>query len=209
MAAGNHPRGSGRRLVPGFGDAGPTLWSERLCLRPYRPADHAAATALWGDPAVTRFIGGRALGSEEVWGRLLRHNGHWVWQHYGYWAVEERAGGAFVGEVGFASFRRDLEVAEGALVAAPPEAGWALLPAKQGRGYATEALRRALDWADSGPVGPESFCMIDPANAASLKVAAKCGFTFWQQARYRGAPVPLFRRAADGAAATALEDPGE
>ena len=43
---------------------------------------------------------------------------------FGYWLVEERATGAFVGEVGLADFRRELEPGFGDA----PEAGWVLIP---------------------------------------------------------------------------------
>ena len=58
--------------------------------------------------------------------------------------VEEATTGAFMGEVGLYHFKRDITPP----IDDVPEAGWAVLPAMQGRGYATEAMRGLLQWAD-------------------------------------------------------------
>jgi RimJ/RimL family protein N-acetyltransferase len=57
----------------------PVLESERLRLRGHRPEDYGNSAALWGDPEVTRSIGGSPPTREEVWARLLRYAGHWAW----------------------------------------------------------------------------------------------------------------------------------
>jgi RimJ/RimL family protein N-acetyltransferase len=87
----------------------PVLESERLALRGHRPEDFANCVALRGDPEVTRYIGGRPLTSEEVWVRLLRYAGHWIWLGYGYWVVEEKSLGKLVGELGYANLQRDIQ----------------------------------------------------------------------------------------------------
>ena len=43
----------------------PTVETERLILREYRLPDFEAYAALWRDPLVTRFIGGRPRTREE------------------------------------------------------------------------------------------------------------------------------------------------
>jgi len=65
--------------------------------------------ALWSDPVATRYIGGKVLTPEESWSQLLRYPGHWA--GVGVWVgvVEEKATGDFVGEVGFADYRREVE----------------------------------------------------------------------------------------------------
>jgi RimJ/RimL family protein N-acetyltransferase len=37
-------------------------------------------------------------------------------------------------------------------------------------------------------------CIIDEGNAASMRVAAKCGFREWTRATYKGTPTLLFER---------------
>jgi RimJ/RimL family protein N-acetyltransferase len=170
----------------------PTVESERLVLRGHRRDDFAECAALWADPVVTRYVGGRPFASDEVWTKLLRYVGHWAVVGYGYWVVREKASGRFVGEVGFADFQRDIVPSfDGA-----PEAGWVLAPWSYGKGFATEAVRAATTWLERalGPV--RTVCMIDLGNVASIRVAAKSGFREWTRATYKGTPVLLFERPA-------------
>ena len=165
----------------------PTLTTPRLILRPHRREDFDACAALWADPAVTRFIQGRPQTREEVWARLLRYAGHWAWLGYGYWAVEE--GGRFVGELGLADFQRAMEPPLSA-----PELGWALMPAVHGRGYATEALRAVLAWADANLAVRETACIVAPENFASLRIAAKLGYSETARTTYKGEETVVYRR---------------
>jgi RimJ/RimL family protein N-acetyltransferase len=87
----------------------PTLESSRLILRGPTLDDFAASLAMWSDPAVVRYFGRPPFGEEEVWARLLRYVGHWALLGFGYWVVVEKASGRFVGEVGFADLRREIE----------------------------------------------------------------------------------------------------
>src|SRR6266852_5354978 len=100
----------------------PAVDTERLTLRGHRLEDFGECAAMWADPEVTRHIGGRPFSAEEVWTKLLRYVGHWSLMGFGYWVIREKASGRFVGEVGFADFKRDIEPS---LVSAP-EIGWAL-----------------------------------------------------------------------------------
>src|SRR5215831_17785944 len=162
----------------------PILVTERLLLRGHRENDLDDCAAMWADPVVTRYIGGTPLSREEVWSRILRYVGHWTLLGYGFWAVEERDGGAFIGELGFADFRRDLSSA----VMGLPEAGWVLATRHHGLGYATEAVRAIVAWGERHFGSPRSFCMIDPGNVASVRVATKCGYREVERAVYKGQP---------------------
>lgn len=167
-----------------------TLTTDRLILRPHTSDDHPACCALWSDPEVTRFIGGRPATSEEVWQRILRYAGLWQLLGYGYFVATDRVSGALVGEVGLADFHRDLDPPLGDT----PEAGWVLLPHYQGRGLAHEALTAMLAWADQ--TMPRTACMIDPANAPSLKLAEKLGYTEYARTTYKDHPTILLARTA-------------
>jgi RimJ/RimL family protein N-acetyltransferase len=163
--------------------------TERLRLRRQRLEDFPAALELWTDPVVTRYIGGRPSTEEEVWARLLRNVGHWELIGFGYWIVEDRDGG-LVGEVGFADHRRDLVPSLVGL----PELGWVLVPRAHGRGYATEAARAALDWADASLGAERTACIIHPENAQSRRVAAKCGYVEVARTTYKGDPTIVYMR---------------
>jgi RimJ/RimL family protein N-acetyltransferase len=102
----------------------PEIVTDRLRLRPHGMQDFAASAAMWADPEVTRFIGGRPFSEEETWARLLRYAGHWSFLGFGYWAVEEHSGSDFIGEVGFADFKRQIQPPIGDI----PELGWLFVP---------------------------------------------------------------------------------
>jgi RimJ/RimL family protein N-acetyltransferase len=174
-------------------DAAPTIDTDRLVLRAYRREDFPALLATWADPLVMRHVLGRASTEEETWGRLLRYVGLWPVLGYGYWAVEERSTGRFVGDVGFADFRRDMTPSfDGA-----PEAGWVLAAWAHGKGFATEAVRAAHAWSDAHlDQTRHTVCMITPENAASIGVATKCGYVETGRGAYKGSVAVLFRRTA-------------
>jgi len=166
----------------------------------HRPtlADLPDCADMWADPETRRFLGVPPSTPEESYARILRNIGHWHVHGYGFWVMRARATGRLVGDVGLRQFRRDLDPALNLL----PEAGWVLAPHAWGQGFATEAATAALAWADTHIEAPEILCMINPDNTASLRVAAKLGFTGIAAAKYHDADVRLFsRRAARRASA--------
>ena len=168
----------------------PTLETDRLILRPHRREDFDSCAALWANQDVVRYIGGKPFTREEVWARLLRYAGHWQWLGFGFWALEEKATGTFAGELGFAEFMRDLEPS----IEGTPEVGWVLAPHAHGKGYATEAVRTVLAWGDVRFSGGRTVCLIDPENAASIRVAQKCGYTTAGRVNYKNHPTLLWER---------------
>lgn len=167
----------------------PVIQTARLTLRGHTVADFDECAAMWADPLVTRHIGGRPSSPEEVWGRLLRYAGLWSLLGYGYWAVTETETGRFAGDVGLADFRREITPPLDA-----PEVGWALASWSHGRGFATEAVSAALAWSDAHLAHPRTVCLIDPENAASVRVAAKVGFQPSGRAVYKERETLVFRR---------------
>jgi RimJ/RimL family protein N-acetyltransferase len=152
--------------------------------------DFVHTAAMWGDPNVTRHIGGRPLSAEESWTRLLRYVGHWALLGFGYWVVEEKATGSFAGELGFADYKRDMEPPLKGI----PEIGWVFATQFHGKGYATEAVRAAVAWGDARFGAGPTACIIHPENLASIRVAEKCGYRKSQLATYKGQPTLLFVR---------------
>ncbi len=155
--------------------AAPTLHTERLDLRAHRVEDLTHALALWTDQEVVRFITGRPSTRQEAWARVLRSPGHWALLGFGYWLAFERASGRFVGEVGLGRFKREMLQGHPRYDALP-EAGWVLVPWAHGQGFAREAMTAILQWRDEHLAERETFCLIDPANEPSLRLAAKLGF---------------------------------
>lgn len=109
---------------------------------------------------------------------------------YGYWALETKDDSRYLGMVGFADFKRDMSPSIEGL----PEIGWVLGAQAHGQGFASEAAAAALRWADESLGTPEIVAIIDPGNAASIRVAEKNGFSMREEALYRGERILLFRR---------------
>jgi RimJ/RimL family protein N-acetyltransferase len=168
----------------------PTIETERLTLRPHTVDDFEDYQALWSDEDIVRFIGGAPSTREQAWARLLRVAGMWHHMGFGFLAIEEKQSGRFIGEAGFLEMRRDMQpiTTEGTL-----ETGWALLAAAQRRGYATEALQALIAWAEKRFPSKPMTCIIDPENAASLRVAEKLGFREAGRSNYNGEIILLSR----------------
>jgi len=112
----------------------------RLQLRQWRDADKAPFAALNADPEVMKFFpstldrAASDAAAERYRAQIAAHG-------WGFWAVERKDGGEFIGFVGLNPVPPELPFS-----AAEPrvEIGWRLARAHWGRGYATEAARAAL-----------------------------------------------------------------
>lgn len=166
--------------------------TERLRLAPHGLGHYEARAAMGANPHVMRFFGGALHSAEESWARVLRYAGHWALLGYGLFAVEERASGRFVGEVGLMDFRRGL----GGDFDPFPEAAWVLDEWAEGRGYATEAITAAIGWYEQAFGHRRMVCIIAPDNAPSLRLAGKLGFEAYRDAVYHDRPVQVLERAA-------------
>ena len=168
----------------------PTIETSRLILRGHTLEDFPAYAAMWADPVVTRFIGGAPLSEEESWAKFMRIAGHWALLGYGFWAIEEKASSKRIGEAGVLNMKRATEPSFHGV----PEIGWGLLPAVHGRGYATEAVKAILGWAEGHFGKVRMVCIIDPENGPSLRVAARCGFREYARTIYKGDPTVMLER---------------
>jgi RimJ/RimL family protein N-acetyltransferase len=168
----------------------PTLETQRLILRAHRRDDYDALHAVWSDPVVTRFIGGRPSSGQDSWFRLMRYLGHWPLLGYGYFAATEKATGAYVGDVGIANHMRGLhEDFDGV-----PETGWVLAPHAFGKGYATEAATAVLNWFEATHGKGRTVCMIETPHAVSHNVARKLGYVPFTEILIGSDPVTLLER---------------
>ena len=176
--------------LPETAGAAPVIETERLRLRAHRLTDFADCLALWNEPDVYRHITGKPGTEGEVWGRILRYIGHWAALGFGYWAVEDKSTGQFIGEVGFGDYKREIEPP----LTGMPELGWVLSPTWHGKGYGTEAVGAALAWGDAHFGRRRICCIAAPENTASLRLAAKFGFREALRTTYLGDPTILFVR---------------
>lgn len=168
----------------------PALETERLILRGHTREDFAGYAAMWADPAFVQFSGGTPLSEEDAWARFLRPFGHWHLLGFGFWAIEEKLSHRFIGDVGFGEHQRDIEPSLKGI----PEVGWALAVQAQGKGYAIEAARAAVQWGEIRFGRVRTACTIHPANRKSVRIAEKCGYREAARTLHKGNPSIVFFR---------------
>ncbi len=142
----------------------PIFETERLRLRGFRADDLDGFVAIYGDGEHARFVGG-SKSRFDCWQKLQALAGHWQLFGWGRFAIEDKATGEFLGHCGPAI------VSPGAA----PEMNYALAPQAGGKGYATEAVGRALVYAYRDLGWKSAYSMIDPFNVGSRRVAERLG----------------------------------
>jgi len=167
------------------------LETERLRLRGYQISDFPDHAAIWAHPRTTRDFDGYDYDEETCWMRFQRNVGQWQMYGYGMWAIEDKASRRFIGAAGFIQAKRAIDVP----YRDAPEAGWVIAPDRHGQGLAREALVAAFAWADRAIEAPQTWCMINPPNEISRKVAARFGFRRGQDSTYHGKPMHTYLRA--------------
>lgn len=155
-------------IVGGVAD---TLHTERLALEPWSLEHTGLLSALAMTPAVVRYVGDGATWSEArvhaVSERNLEH-----WREHGFgWRVARLAGtGESAGLIAL-----NFAVAGSGLAAGEYEIGWWLSPRLWGRGLAREGAAALRDEAFGRVGAPSIVARVQPANRASLAVAAAIG----------------------------------
>lgn len=154
-------------------DAAPRLETERLVLRSHRVEDFPDCSAMWREPGVVRYTTGKESTRQQTWQRLLTYRGLWSLLGFGYWAIECKSNRRYIGELGFADFHREFEPRIDGI----PEIGWALATHAHGQGFATEALRKVIEWGDSHLNVQRTVCIVHSENAPSMHLARKFGYS--------------------------------
>lgn len=143
------------------------LETDRLILRPFTLPDFDAFAAMSADPRVMKFlaIDGKPMSRFDAWRALAGIVGHWTLRGFGLFAIEERASGRFVGRAGpwEPEGWPDFEI------------GWALRSECWGRGYATEAVKRCIEYAFTELDRSHLSSFIAPENTRSIHVAERVG----------------------------------
>lgn len=140
----------------------------RLVLRAWRDGDLPAYAALNADPRVMEFFP-KVLDRAESDASASRIGEHFERHGFGLWAVEVIGGPEFIGFVGLnvpkfeAHFTPCVEI------------GWRLAHEHWGRGYASEAARRALQFAFQELSLGEIVSFTVPANLRSRRVMERIG----------------------------------
>jgi RimJ/RimL family protein N-acetyltransferase len=121
---------------------------------------------------------------------MLRYAGHWLLLGFGYWVVEEKSTGTFLGEVGFSDLKRKIDPPLGSI----PEAGWVFATLAHGKGFASEAVEAIHIWGRSHLQTAVTACLIHPENAPSLRLAANIGYRETAQGTYKGQRAIILHR---------------
>jgi RimJ/RimL family protein N-acetyltransferase len=106
----------------------------------------------------------------------------WHERGHGPCAVELRDARGFIGRCGLNYWAQFDEI----------EAGWILKPDAWGHGYATEATRACIEWGFARLDDDYFTAMIDPANAASIRVAESLGFSPRRDDEFLGKKVTVY-----------------
>lgn len=146
----------------------PILETERLHLREMTPSDVTALLRHFGNPAVVQFIDMQPIKTIEQANEWLQ----WIGGFFGAkdglrWGITLKEDGSFIGSAGLHNWNREGHYAEVGVDVTPPY--W-------GQGYATEALRRLVDfgWEHMKLNRIEADVVKD--NPASMRVLKKVGF---------------------------------
>ena len=152
----------------------PTLTTERLVLRGPERDDL---------PEFTRFMTsapslkaqGETITAEQAWFGFLAGIGHWHWHGFGFFTVVELQSGHPVGRVGLIKHSNwpDAELA------------WHLFEGAEGKGYATESGKAALNYAFNTMKINELYATTEIGNQASHHALLKIGLHYVEDFYYQ------------------------
>jgi RimJ/RimL family protein N-acetyltransferase len=167
------------------------LETRRLGFRIWTANDRELALGLWGDPQVTRFFDARErLTAKEVQERLVHEIAGQYENGVQYWPIFLRSSREHVGCCGLRPYR-------------PPgniyEIGFHICSRHWGRGYATEAALRVIEYAFQDLAVDSLFAGHNPENTASRHLLQKLGFRYTHDEFYAptGLQHPSYMMTAD------------
>lgn len=167
--------------------------TERLILRAVDPErDFEPWARTMADEETVRYLGTGPMNRAEAWRSMALAMGHWAIRGYGFFSLELKATGEWVGRAGPWN-------PEGWPA---PEVGWTLSPDHRGKGYATEAARASVDYAFTGLRWPQVIHVIMEGNEPSIALAKRIGSSLVRD--QQGVPgvtdqrVFIYGQAADG-----------
>ncbi|MFF7454476.1 GNAT family N-acetyltransferase [Kitasatospora sp. NPDC008115] len=145
------------------------LHTDRLLLRRWRDSDLEPWAAMNADPEVREHLGD-VLTRAESHVSVARYEADFARRDYGWWAVEVRATGEFIGFAG-------LDDIDDGLPFTGVEIGWRLARSAWGHGYATEAARAVLAFGFETLALPEILAVTTVRNLRSQAVMRRLGMT--------------------------------
>ena len=183
------------------------LRTPRLRFRRWRATDSALAPTLWGDPEVTRLIGG-PFSAEAIEARLAREIAQQDVHGVQYWPIFLLDGDTFIGCCGLRpcplpSLSRSAD-------ARVYELGFHLCSRCWGRGLAMEAAQAVVEHAFDAVKATRLFAGHHPDNASSARLLERLGFRYDRHELYPPTglehPSYVLTRTADGTGASPMMD---
>ena len=144
------------------------LKTNRIGFSKWCEADLPLAQALWGDPAVTRYIcSSGSISQSDIENRLQRELENGKLFGIQYWPIFELSSGELIGCCGLRP-RSEKQY----------EIGFHLRPQFWGRGIAVEAAKAVITYAFDVLRAESLFAGHNPHNVNSAKVLKKLGFSY-------------------------------
>lgn len=164
--------------------------TERLNLRQMTVHDVENLLQIFSDPIAMRYYPS-TMGEVETMGWIRRTLDNYATYGVGFWIVEEKAGGRFLGQCGIIPQELDgiptMEIA------------YLFVRREWGQGYATEAALASKQYGFETMVYPKLVSLIDVHNTPSIRVAERAGMrlertiTKWEKPVFVYAASPQHR----------------
>lgn len=140
--------------------------TERLILRKPDPdRDFESWARTMADEGTVRYLGTKPMSRENAWRSMALVIGHWDIRGYGFFSVEHKETGQWIGRVG-PWFPMGWP---------QPEVGWTISPYHLRQGYAHEAATASIEYAFNTLGWPAVIHVIMEGNAPSIALAQKLG----------------------------------
>jgi len=147
----------------------PKIETPHLILRAWTPEDADAWFGMLREDGILRYFPNQSPPSrEKADAYIAHHRAHWEKYGYGHWAVVTREDGQVVGWNGLEYLPELGEI----------EVAYLLSQRVQGRGYATEAARAAVQFGLETIGLAKIIGLVHPENTGSVRVLEKCGLRF-------------------------------
>lgn len=155
----------------------PYISTDRLILRPFRPADVAPLHQILAQPGILRYFPNpEAPDLQRVERIIAFQSSHWEKYAYGWWAVELPGVEDMIGWCGLQYLPETNET----------EVAYLLNPEHWGRGLGTEAARFSLRYGFRNLHLNRIVAIVHPDNLVSRRVIKKLGMHFVDRAVYFG-----------------------
>ena len=147
----------------------PDLSTDRVVLRSWRESDLQPWAEMNSDPAVREYLGD-LLTPKQSAASAARFQAQLDERGFGFWAVEVRGTGEFIGFTG-------LDQVDEGLPFSGVEIGWRLARQAWGHGFATEAAQASLAFGFESLALPEILAVTTLTNLRSQAVMRRIGMT--------------------------------